>query len=375
MSFLSVRDQLKGRLDDFLETFNLRDNKIHDGILKIIDRIKSYREEGKPLTPEIYLYHQKDAHVILSSIPYCSKHILGKGPIETKTFDLAVKKCAMLARDGWHIFIEISPKDISFGILRSLTPFYSVPIEALIFGDTSTSETVEHPVVMTKQLAENVVLIKGPQGKSLEVHFTTKAPISVSMKTHQANLINSISKKVTPFVRETTRSFYERVIADASTDGHGFLIAVAENKKKASEVFSDGTFLDPPISIPDKISEMGQNSSIEKYTELQACLAIISGMINSDGITLFDTKGNILGYNIFINFKNDKKATVGGARKRTFEALSNYVKNAQLVVAYYQSQDGDCDCIEVKNVKQINSSMGSKSTSSTKKRKKRKGNR
>lgn len=350
MAFLSVRDLLKSQLDDFLKSLNLRDFKIHDGILRVVDRLKTYREEGRPLTPEIYIYLKKDATNVQKSIPYSRVMILGKGPIEINIFDLALKKCATLARDGWHIFLEIGKDEIVYGLFRTLNPFYSVPIENILLDTNS----IDQPIIMIKQLAENVVLIKGPANTFLEVHFTTKPPISTSLKDHQKKLVQSIVKKVDPELKDSCESFFNRAILDASLHGHGFLVAVINKGKKIPIELNDGTILKKPISVLDMLRSVKKENSIVSYSELQACLTTISGMLSSDGITLFDTAGRIIGYNIFIklNLVRKKKTIVGGARKRSYEALQKHVKDKTLTTAYYQSQDGDCDCFEViSNVK------------------------
>jgi len=69
--------------------------------------------------------------------------------------------------------------------------------------------------------------------------------------------------------------------------------------------------------------------------------ALLKGMFNSDGIILFDRKGQLLGYNYFVNLPAEK-GLVGGARKRAFSSLKKKVGSG-LVAVFMQSQDGWTD--------------------------------
>jgi hypothetical protein len=112
----------------------------------------------------------------------------------------------------------------------------------------------------------------------------------------------------------------------------------------------DGTLLTKPISISEKLEEVIKSRSIEDYCDLQAALTAVSGMLTSDGITIVDSSGRVLAYNVFIALGSNRNARlVGGARKRTFEKLKEMVKKQEILAAFFQSQDGECECIGGKN--------------------------
>jgi len=68
---------------------------------------------------------------------------------------------------------------------------------------------------------------------------------------------------------------------------------------------------------------------------------LLKGMLNTDGITLFDNKSRLLGYNCFVKVnRNDN--VIGGARKRAFTALAAKLGRG-LCAVFMQSQDGWSD--------------------------------
>ena len=68
---------------------------------------------------------------------------------------------------------------------------------------------------------------------------------------------------------------------------------------------------------------------------------LVKGMLNTDGIILFDNKSRLLGYNCFMKI-NRKENVIGGARKRAFAALSAKLGRG-LCAVFMQSQDGWSD--------------------------------
>jgi hypothetical protein len=81
---------------------------------------------------------------------------------------------------------------------------------------------------------------------------------------------------------------------------------------------------------------------------VQAVGHLLQGMLASDGITVLRSDGRIAGYNAFVHHLpgptlGNSNHQIGGARQRTFAALSTRVGET-LVAAFYYSQDGHADC-------------------------------
>ena len=100
----------------------------------------------------------------------------------------------------------------------------------------------------------------------------------------------------------------------------------------------DGVFFDDPINYEELVDLTSKNEI--DASDLISKGSILQGMLNSDGIVLFDTKARILGYNCFINLNGQNGASInGGARKRAFIALSEKVGD-EFSAVFIQSQDG-----------------------------------
>lgn len=204
------------------------------------------------------------------------------------------------------------------------------------------------PVFMLRQVAENVIRVSGFSHSSLLVHFgATKQgatkQIDVSPLPKLNRFVDCIVRDVSDEMREQVSSFFTNVFSGVLRAGHGTLAAVMpKSKRTVPKAFQDGTPLSPRISIPARVKEMLIKSDCTSNARLQASSALITGMLLSDGITLFRSDGTVWAYNIFIKHPRGLDSVVGGARTRTFRVMRNLV-GADLVAAFIQSQDGRVD--------------------------------
>lgn len=127
--------------------------------------------------------------------------------------------------------------------------------------------------------------------------------------------------------------------------GHGNLIGVVEDDSDAIEQIKtelhDGIYLHEPIDIVELVEQAEAEKTNESSIRLTAHTSLVSSMLNHDGITLFTTKGRLIGYHLFIKSKPEVQEAegevVGGARSRAFEAM----KGLNLKACLYKSQDGN----------------------------------
>jgi hypothetical protein len=107
--------------------------------------------------------------------------------------------------------------------------------------------------------------------------------------------------------------------------------------KRAPKVLSnDGVILEVPIDFEELIAKFRKNLIPQSLIDSKS--DILSGMLNSDGILLFDNRARILGYNIFVAISSNASA-FGGARRRAFESLKGII-NRGLCSVFMQSHDG-----------------------------------
>lgn len=143
--------------------------------------------------------------------------------------------------------------------------------------------------------------------------------------------------------KETCNSYFEKLVGDALITGHGNLIGVvkddSEEIDKLKERHPDGIYLSEPIDICELVIQSEEQRTREASTSNRLHSSLCQSMINHDGVTVFASKGRLLGYHIFVKPSGpESEEIVGGARSRAFEIMkSSNVFNC----CFYKSQDGN----------------------------------
>jgi hypothetical protein len=334
---LSLREQLNVAVVEFLDSEGMSCPKTRDGLVTLINALGHYREEGKALFPEVFVLDSLNE--ALSILPE-SEHVeIGEDKKQAATMAKALKKCAPLARRGWAVYIERRGGMFGYGLFRSGSTILSLsPAELLVNrGDPAI------PVFMLRQVAENVIQVSGFSHSSLLVHFGATKDVEVSPLPKLNDFIACIVRDVPGEIQEQVGSFYMNVLSGVLRAGHGTLAAVMPTRRRTvPKSFRDGITISPRISVPDKIRQMLAKSDFNSNAKLQACSALITGMLLSDGITLFGSDGTVWAYNIFLKHPKGSESVAGGARTRTFKVMCELV-GKDLVGALIQSQDGRID--------------------------------
>jgi len=331
---LSLRDQLHEAVVEFLDSEGMTCPKTRDGLVMLINALGHYREEGKALFPEVFVFDSlKD---VLSILPESEYVEVGVDVRQAATMAKALKKCAPLARRGWAVYIERRANRFGYGLLRCGSTVLSLsPAELLVNrGDP------EIPVFMLRQVAENVIQVNGFSRSSLLVHFGATKDVEVSPTPKLVEFTDCLTEDVPAEVQEQVATFYQTVFLGVLRAGHGTLAAVVPGKKRAMpKEFRDGVILSPAISVVRKIQEVLTKSDCGSNAKLQASAALITGMLLSDGITVFGSDGTVRAYNVFVKHPKTSPSAVGGARTRTFNVMCGLIDDV-LVGALIQSQDG-----------------------------------
>jgi len=334
---LSLRAQLNDAVVSFLKNEGMPCPKTRDGVVMLINALSHYREEGKELFPEVFVFDSlQDA---LKTLPESEYVEIGVEAKSADTMKQALKKCAPLARRGWAVYIERRPKAFAFGLFRcGSTALSLTPTELLINrGDPSI------PVFMLRQIAENLIQVSGFSRSSLLVHFGATKDIELSPLPRLKEFITCITRDVPGEFQEQVAEFYLGVFSGVLRAGHGTLAAaVAGTKRAMPKAFKDGTTVKPQIAVVDRIKDVLEKTDCTSNTRLQASSALITGMLLSDGITVFGSDGSVRAYNAFVKNPKDGNSAIGGARARAFKVMSGLV-GSDLIGAFMQSQDGRVD--------------------------------
>jgi len=147
------------------------------------------------------------------------------------------------------------------------------------------------------------------------------------------------------------RTFMVRVLVEAMRSSHGTLIAVLPKGVSPKDVFFDAILLEKPIRVSDLVATYLAEPSEQSREAIQGAGRLLEGMLGVDGITVLSSDGSVMAYNAFLHFSavrnssgSDPIVALGGARRRTFDALSAMVGHS-LLAAFVRSQDGFAQCL------------------------------
>jgi hypothetical protein len=187
--------------------------------------------------------------------------------------------------------------------------------------------------------ASGCIELKNHTGDVYSMLLSDRPATSPLPHSNAAELVSLICRGIDDSVREPAKTFMEKTIRSALNSCHGTIIAVL-SKNKPPSYLSDGVILQRPLDISAAVEKF-LGGDIEAEHVLNAIASLVKGMISSDGITAFDSKGRLVAYNCFIASPNRiaGKVVVGGARTRAFEALATKV-GVTLDGVFMQSQDG-----------------------------------
>ena len=329
---ITFRTQLLRSVTDFCTTTGLA-MATPEVMVDLIVRLARYQEEGVNLSPQVYLTDNID--LLINMLPEGEKLTLSITTADLHGIDEMLKTCAPLAVGEWRIFGHQCGQDMNFGVFRGSSNPISVGVDEIILTDEDKGAAV----IKAHQVVKECVQISSSKGLHHHVFFNHRKEESPPPLHQIENLVRSITKHVDDNERETVQSFLTRVLMTALLNSHGCILAVTNMQTLPEVLLNDAVILDEPIDFPSmtrdlKNSERADRSpySFERKAEL------LEGMLRSDGITLFDQRGRLLGFRCFVRISGES-GVVGGARRRAFESLKQRL-GEDLFAAFMQSQDG-----------------------------------
>ncbi|WP_285008615.1 hypothetical protein [Pedobacter faecalis] len=336
---VSIRSILLGESVTFLSQENMNCLITQDGLVELISQLVYYKEEGKSLYPEIYIFDEIE--LIKKVLPLSQFCTIGEGGKTKETMLTALKKCAPLTEGGWAIYILRKVTTFQYGVFKAGSTILSVSISQTLI-DAGTDEL---KAILIHQVADRLIEVKGVTADSLIISFgshdgSAKSPIKI-----QDKFIDAILKNVNEDIKEQARNFYQKIFLEVLQKGHGTLACVINsNKKELPKKLSDGIILPKTINVVKTISDLLEKNDLQANSVLEGQFSLISGMMQSDGITVFKNNGSVVAYNVFVKHpaKVMKTATSGGARSRTFITLTDLIGSG-IESAYLQSQDGNIE--------------------------------
>ncbi len=329
-SNITFRSGLVGGVADFCNESDLPLIANPLIFVELVVLLARYKEEGVGLHPKVYI--TDNITMCNAMIGNAEKIKIGKATSNEDGIKQAIKKCAPLATGPWCIYIYDIGQDIEFGVFRGSSNITAVPID-----DVLLAEAEGLAVVKVFQVADECVEVKCNNQRSHYIFLNHVKDSSPPPLQHLKNLVSAICHQVSEDDRESIESFLNNVLFEGLRESHGCLMAVTNKNDAPAILKEDGVFLEEPIDFVRLVDDANKDPALFEF--LISKVELLKGMLNSDGIILFDWKGRLLGYNCFIKI-NQKAKVIGGARKRAFFSLKDNVGKKGVYAAFMQSQDG-----------------------------------
>lgn len=308
-------------------------------IRELVGMLASYREEDAPLFPEVFVFDSLDGLTALS--PSGNRIIVGTAPLEPASGLVILKNCAPLALEGWAIFAVKESDQIQYGLFRSVRHSLAMAAEESMRGLGN-----EAPIILIRNRGHLTVELTNTVDQRFTAALKTIPARQSRLEADVGSFVHAVSSKL----KEATsfKTYFRRLLTGILQRCHGTLLAVIEYEAPSPvhPSLTDGVWLQPPVLLADLHARALATSTADALAELQGAEALLTGMMNSDGLVVFGTDGSILAYHVFLRPDDIEKALIperGGGRRRTFELMKLRLATV-FRAAFFRSQDGETIC-------------------------------
>jgi hypothetical protein len=337
--FHSVNEEL----ESLLENENIALNREYiNSLMEFLSIACNYEEESNKIRPRLLI--AKDLDSLLHQVPNSYKLKIHRGSISGEDFKGTIKSIIPFCKNGWMLYIDtkFSPNYFEYGVVRSFSGPQGLSFTELLFEGEESNDGIG--LIDLEVISNFEINLRGIFGHSLVIDFR----IVDNQISKDDETIDQISKAVTKDVYDDEeKSILERTFKNlfkvASQRIHGTICIVSKHGMVfPNDLLKDGIWLESPIDLSSEVLIATKTPSSdpnlrERYYGLTG---LFIEMLNLDGITVLNTKGQIIGYNVFIRDTDDKEGRVsGGARRRAAHSLAEKGKDI-LEGVYFQSQDG-----------------------------------
>jgi len=312
-------------------------------IAGIVSQLAAYTEEGVAMTPSVFICNSIAELVQRAGV---GEYVPLSGEVSLDSAGpKLLKAAAPLCLGNWRIYIErsVDGESCKYGVFCGATDPSSLTIDEVVLDEY----TENFPVIRISQSATNKVEVRSNAGDGIEFRFNDDIDVAeIKIHEHIDLLSKAISNSSGPR-SDLFHGYIDRILSTAIKDCHGTLIAVLSSKALALPAkLADSVALNPPLHLYERFERhIDEGKTAVSVSRLQSASELVSGFINSDGITIFNDSGYVLGYRTFVHNDTGEKPVTGGARSRAFEAMKVLV-GTDLVAAFFRSQDGRTEYVQ-----------------------------
>ncbi|MCX6344279.1 MAG: hypothetical protein NT018_04305 [Armatimonadetes bacterium] len=338
VTHVSINQALQGTIAILLGDANLGNcQATREGLMIITTCLSRYQEEGKDLFPKVIL--TTNLQQLQAQLPQCEVLRIGHGPIAATTYRECLKRCAPLAVGNWYVYVERNAKAVVYGLVRSgASPFSPTPEQKMAEMPTDA------PAIVIKQIADGVVEAAIPGGSCVCVTFTGHKVTEDDRRPKLHKLYKHITENCECEIQLQLVKVLDRIFETVVQHRHGTLAIVTDPVVVSkTRGLKDGIWLPEPLDLAKRVETEVVFADSESSAAIYAAEDIVVGMLMSDGITVFNTKGCVVGFNVFAKPSNQTERNVvaktGGARRRAFELLRLWLE-CPVLACFMLSQDG-----------------------------------
>ncbi len=317
-----------------------------DQFYEFLPSIFHYEEESEKINIDLIVI--LDIDKVLEKSKSYKKIKLANETLNNMNIRKKIKSFAPFCNNGWKIYISFYDKEVEYGILKNFAGINSLTI----------MDTPRIIAFKVKKIDKNIVEIQVKKDKEIHNLYLnlsiTKREIKDSRKENIIKLVDCFTKDLKD--KNSLKQFQDNIknyLYFNFEKIHGTIITIVDSNQPIDYYFINGIILEEPINLYQEFEnyqssclELNQSNISEKYYSM---IGVLSRAVDIDGVTLLSSKGEILGFNIFIDDKNESKDTiVGGSRTRaTHKIIKSNAKG--LLGVYFQSEDGYSFFEEIKD--------------------------
>ena len=311
--------------------------EVTNGVIQIVNSLSDYYEEDNKLYPEVVLIDNLE---YFDSLPVKLVKKFQTSPLSSSELCVALKMCAPMTSAGWHIFMEIKTGTITWGVITTLLSETSIPLGYEVLSDRNDNP---YSAVYIRNTAEKTVTLYQNGGHDyLEISLT----LDGQQKDGGDQLLQLCKVIISNCqeYQEDLRIYLTRMMDTALKTGHGNLILVIDSGIEIPEELKKGVnLIDSPIDFLQALSNVRNAGNgkdmVRANFEMHNIANLACSMMNHDGITVFNTSAQLIGYHYIIENKVEgEDKSIGGSRTKAYEAMKGL---SIAKCAFMKKQEGE----------------------------------